>query len=65
LQDPREINAVNWNNIRHEASRHFLNKKREHMKDKINELAMKNKNKNIRELYRGMNLSGFTDLEVT
>jgi hypothetical protein len=25
------------------------------MKDKINELAMNNKNKNIRDLYRGIN----------
>jgi hypothetical protein len=27
LQDPREINGDNLNNIRHEASRHFSNKK--------------------------------------
>jgi hypothetical protein len=31
------------------------NKKRAHLKDKINELAMKSKNKNIRDLYRGIN----------
>jgi hypothetical protein len=30
LQDPSEINAVNLNNIRREASRHFTNKKREY-----------------------------------
>jgi hypothetical protein len=39
LQDPSEINGANLNNIRLEASRHFGNKKREYLKDKINELA--------------------------
>jgi hypothetical protein len=29
-------------------------KKREHLKDKIDELAMNNKNKNIKDLYRGI-----------
>jgi hypothetical protein len=43
------------NNVRHEASRHFRNKKREHLKDKINELETNSKNKNIRDLYRGIN----------
>jgi hypothetical protein len=41
--------------MRCEASRHFRNKKREYLKDKINELATKNKVKNIRDLYRGIN----------
>jgi hypothetical protein len=41
--------------LRHEASRYFRNKKREHLKDKINELATNSKNKNIRDLYRGIN----------
>jgi hypothetical protein len=30
-------------------------KKREYLKDKINELAINNKYKNIRDLYRGIN----------
>jgi hypothetical protein len=47
--------ASNLNNIRHGASRHFRNKKLEYLKDKINELATNNKNKNIRDLYRGIN----------
>jgi hypothetical protein len=51
LQDPSEINADNLNNVRCEASRHFRNKRR----DKINELAINSKNKNIRGLYRGIN----------
>jgi hypothetical protein len=41
------------NNIRRQASRHFSDKKREYLKDKINELAMISKNKNIKDLYRG------------
>jgi hypothetical protein len=36
LQDLSEINGDNLNNVRCEASRHFRNKKREHLKDKIN-----------------------------
>jgi hypothetical protein len=47
LQDPSEING--------EASRYFRNKKREYLKHKINELATNSKNKNIRDLYRGIN----------
>jgi hypothetical protein len=53
LQDPSEINRDNLNNVRHEASRHFRNKKREYLEDKINEPAMNRKDKNIRDLYRG------------
>jgi hypothetical protein len=39
LQDPREINGDNINNVRCKASRYFWNKKREYLKAKINELA--------------------------
>jgi hypothetical protein len=49
------MNGDNLNNVRHETSRHFRNKKREYLKGKINELAMNSKNKNIRDLYRRMN----------
>jgi hypothetical protein len=55
LQDPSEINGYNLNNVRSEASRHFRNKKREYLKDKINELATNSKNKNIKDVYRGIN----------
>jgi hypothetical protein len=55
LQDPSEINGGNLNNIRSETSRHFRNKKKEYRKHKIDELAMNSKNKNIRDLYRGIN----------
>jgi hypothetical protein len=53
LQDSSEINGDNLNNVRLEASRYFRNKKKEHLKDKINELATNSKN--IRDLYRGIN----------
>jgi hypothetical protein len=44
-----------FNNVRHEASRHFRSKKREYLKDKMNELAMNSKNRNIRDLCTGIN----------
>jgi hypothetical protein len=55
LQDPSEIHGDSLNNVSHEASRHFRNIKREYLKDKINELVMNSKTKNIREMYRGIN----------
>jgi hypothetical protein len=55
LQDKSEINGDNLNNVRREASRYFRNKKREYMINKINELAINSKNKNIRDLYSGIN----------
>jgi hypothetical protein len=45
LQDPSKINGDNLTNVRREASRYFRNKKREYLKDKINELATNSKNK--------------------
>jgi hypothetical protein len=38
LQDSSEANEDNPSHVRHEATRHFRNKKREYLKDKINEL---------------------------
>jgi hypothetical protein len=55
LQDQSEINGGNVNNVRCEANRYFRNKKREYLKDKINELEMNSKNNNIRDLYKGIN----------
>jgi hypothetical protein len=49
------INADNLQNLRGETSRKINNRKREYLKDKINELETNNKNKNIRHLYRGIN----------
>jgi hypothetical protein len=41
-------------NVRREASRHFRNKKREYLKDKINDIELNSKNRNIGDLYRGI-----------
>jgi hypothetical protein len=51
----KRINGDNLNNIRHETSRHFRKKQRQYLKDKIDELATNSKNRNIRDLYRGIN----------
>jgi tRNA(Ile)-lysidine synthase TilS/MesJ len=53
LQDPSEVNRYTLNNVRCEVIRYFRNKKREYLKDKINELATNSKNN--RGLYRGIN----------
>jgi hypothetical protein len=45
--EPKKNDSLS--NVRREATRHFRNKKREYLKVKINELAMRSKNKNIRE----------------
>jgi hypothetical protein len=54
LQDPSEINGDNLNNVRSEARMHFMNKKKEYLKDKTDDLAT-DSNKNIRDMYRGIN----------
>jgi hypothetical protein len=54
LQDPSAVNEDNLHNVRREASRHFRNKKREYLKDKINEIELNSNNKNTRDLYRGI-----------
>jgi hypothetical protein len=55
LQNPSQINGDNLQNFRHETNRTFRNKKREYLKDKINDLVTNNRTKNIRDLYRGIN----------
>jgi hypothetical protein len=55
LQDSSKANKDNLSDVRREASRHFRNKEKEYLKDKINKLGSKSKNKNIRDLYRGIN----------
>jgi hypothetical protein len=54
LQNPSQINGDNLQNLRCETKRTFRNKKREYLKGKINHLETNNKNKNIRDLYRGI-----------
>jgi hypothetical protein len=56
LQNPSEINGDNLKNSRCETSRTFRNEKRECVNGKINELETNNKNKNIRDLYRDINV---------
>jgi hypothetical protein len=66
LQDPSEVYGDNLNNVRREASRQFRNKKKEYLKEEINELPTNSKNKIIRDLYRGINeFKGVTNLEAT
>jgi hypothetical protein len=55
LQDPSEINGDNLNNVRREAADISGMKTGNALKDKISELAANGKNKNIRDLYRGIN----------
>jgi hypothetical protein len=55
LQDPSEANEGNLSDVRRQDSRHFRKLKREYLKDKINVLESNSKNKNIRDLYRGIN----------
>jgi hypothetical protein len=55
LQNPSDANEDNLSDVRREASRHFRDKKRGYLKDKINVLESNSRNKNIRDLYRGIN----------
>jgi hypothetical protein len=55
LHYPSQISEENVQNLRREVRRTFRNKKREYLKDKINELETNNKNKNIRDLHKGIN----------
>jgi hypothetical protein len=55
LQDPNEINGDNLTNVRRETSRNFRGKKKEYLKDKINELATNSKNKNTGDIYMEIN----------
>jgi len=54
IQDPSQSNADNLNNVRHEASRNFRNKKKEYLRAKIEEIDTNNKIKNITNMYRGI-----------
>jgi hypothetical protein len=55
LQNPSQTNGGNLNSVRLETSRTYRKKKREYLKVLINELETNSKNKNIRDLYRGIN----------
>ena len=55
IQDPRQSNVHILNNERREVRRHFRNKKKAHLRYKIEELETNSKIQNIRDLYRGIN----------
>jgi hypothetical protein len=55
LLDKSGANEDNLSDVRREVCRHFRSKKREYLKKKINDLESNSKNKNIRDLYRGIN----------
>jgi hypothetical protein len=65
LQNPRQTNGDNLQNLRRETSRIFRNNKREYLKGKINELETNNKT-NILEISAEvqMNLRKGTNLEL-
>jgi hypothetical protein len=49
------LNVLLVSHLKCETSRTFRNKERKYLKGKINELETNNKNKNIRDMYRGIN----------
>ena len=54
IQDPSQSNVDNPNIVRREVSKHFRKKKKVYLRAKIEELEANSKNKNIRDLYRGI-----------
>jgi hypothetical protein len=60
LQDPSEIHGYNLKNKRSGASRYFRNRKRQYLKNKINELTTNSTNKYIK-----INLRRATNLEIS
>jgi hypothetical protein len=55
IQEPNQSNVDNLNNVRHDANRHFRNKKKAYLKAKIEELETNSNINNIKDLYRGIN----------
>ena len=49
VQDPKQSNIDNLNNVRREASSHFRNKNKARLKAKVDELETNSKTKNIRD----------------
>ena len=63
IHDPSQSNIDNLNNVRHDASRHFRNKKDAYLKAKIEEIKTNSKIKNSMD--RGINdLRRITSLEL-
>jgi len=55
IQDPSQSNVDILNNVRREVSRHFRDKKKAYLRDKIEELETNSKIQNIMDLYKGIN----------
>ena len=55
IQYPSQNNVDNLNNIKHDASRHFRNKKKAYLKVKTEELETNSKIHKVRDLYRDIN----------
>ena len=65
LQNPNQSNVDNLNNVRHEASRHFRNKKMEYLKAQIDELETNNKKRISETCIKATNTSRtVTSLEL-
>ena len=54
LQDTNQSNVDNLNNVRREASRHCRKKKKEYLRDKIDDFQVISKIKNIRDIIEFM-----------
>ena len=55
IQDPSQSNVDNLNSVRPEVSRHFRKKKKKaYLRARIEEFETNSKNKNIRDMYRGI-----------
>ena len=54
LQDPNQINAEAYSELKRRTSSTFRSKKRVYMKEKINEIGKNNANKDVRNMYRGI-----------
>jgi hypothetical protein len=65
LQAPSDINAINLNSVRYEGSRHSRNKRREYLKDKIDELSTNSKSNNTESgIEERRNIRGDTNPEI-
>ena len=47
VQDPSQSNVDNLNNVRHEVSRHFRNKKKAYLRARIEELETNSRKKTL------------------
>jgi len=54
IHNPSQSNVGNLNNVRCDASTHFRNEKKAHLKSKSEELETNSKIKNIGDLFRGI-----------